>query len=123
MGIKDYVGEKMALKELKEQELDKSFYNVKFSVNVDEVLNRRLKSVSAELSVTRAELVRDLVEMALGEVEEQLGLNPHDFDSDYANKLYEGMDKVPLSDLNGNVILSVPKADFIDMVKRGRNND
>ncbi len=125
MNVKDYVGEKMVLKELKEQEIEKSFYTVKFSVNIDEVLNRRLKFVADELAVTRAELTRDLVTMALVEVEKQLNLNPHDFDSNYANHLYGDLEYVSVADDNGKVFMNLPKADFIKMVKesQGEKNE
>lgn len=120
MEFKEYVDEKLALKQMKEQEMDRSFNTIKFSINVDEVTNRRLKYVADQLEVTRAEFCRDIIKMALLDVERQLGLDAFNFDSEYANKLYEGLEEVPLADDYGKLLMSLPKADFIKMIRESR---
>lgn len=120
MEFEEYVNEKLALKQMRENETDKSFNTIKFSINVDEITNRRLKYVCDELEVSRAELSRDFIKMALLDVEHQLGLDAWDFDTEYANKLYEGLEDVPLVDDYGKVLMSLPKADFIKKIRESR---
>ncbi|MEC1746785.1 hypothetical protein [Schinkia azotoformans] len=120
--IKEYVEELMLIKEFKEQELDKSYYTVKYSINIDEVTNRRLQYVANELGITRAEFSRDLIDMALAEVEKQLNLDAYDFETAYSKAIYGDMEHVPVPDSSGKTFMSIPRADFIRMVKESRGN-
>lgn len=118
--LKDYVDEKVVLKQLKEEEFEKSFYTVKFSVNVDEILNRRLKHVASELDVPRAELVRDLITFVLADLEAHLGLDHLDLDSPYGQAIYSGIESIPLRSADDKVFMSVTKDQFKTMIAEGR---
>ncbi|MCA5250165.1 hypothetical protein K1S56_27215, partial [Klebsiella pneumoniae] len=90
-------------KEIKESEGNARF-NVKLSINIDEVMNRRFTYVAQQLGMKRAELFRELALEALAAVEKELGLDPYDLDSSYAQLLYEGLDEINVYDVNGRPI-------------------
>lgn len=106
-----YVEEVRLSKEIEENKSDL----VKFSINVDDNVNRRLKYVAGELEITRAELTRDLIQMSLDQLERALGLDPLDFEKPYANMLYAHLDTISVSGLK------FPKEDFIQAIKDSRN--
>ncbi|MCH4827518.1 hypothetical protein ACQKDD_15475 [Planococcus kocurii] len=113
MDFKKYVEEVRLTKEIEEATSD----FVKFSINVDDNINRRLKYVAGELEITRAELTRDLIEQSLYHLEIALGLDPLDFDKPYANSLYAHLDHVTVSGIK------LAKEDFIQAIKSARERE
>ncbi|GKW46901.1 hypothetical protein [Planococcus sp. NCCP-2050] len=113
MDFKKYVEEIKLAKEIEEETSD----FVKFSINVDDNVNRRLKYVAGELEITRAELTRDLIERSLYQLETALELDPLDFDKPYANTLYAHLDYVTVSGIK------LAKEDFIQAIKASRERE
>lgn len=113
MDFKQYVEEVRLAKEIEEATSD----FVKFSINVDDNINRRLKYVASELEITRAELTRDLIERSLYHLEIALELDPLDFDKPYANSLYAHLDHVTVSGIK------LGKEDFIQAIKSARERE
>lgn len=113
MDFNKYVEEVRLAKEIEEATSD----FVKFSINVDDNINRRLKYVASELEITRAELTRDLIERSLYHLEIALGLDPLNFDEPYANSLYAHLDHVTVSGIK------LAKEDFIQAIKAARERE
>lgn len=113
MDFNKYVDEVRLSKEIDEATSD----FVKFSINVDDNINRRLKYVASELEITRAELTRDLIERSLYHLEIALGLDPLDFEKPYANSLYAHLDHVTVSGIK------LPKEDFVQAIKSARTRE
>ncbi|ODA14959.1 hypothetical protein A5N86_17225 [Geobacillus thermoleovorans] len=121
MDVKEFVKEKLILKEIKESEGNARF-NVKLSINIDEVMNRRFTYVAQQLGMKRAELFRELALEALAAVEKELGLDPYDLDSSYAQLLYEGLDEINVYDVNGRPI-PLSREQYFEVLRGRKEGD
>jgi predicted DNA-binding protein len=70
--IAQYIDEIIASKEMSEiEEADK----IRFSVNIDNIDNRRLEFIVKKLEVKKTAFVREIVKLAINEAEKKLGLS------------------------------------------------
>ena len=121
MDMKEFVKEKLILKEIKEIEGSARF-NVKLSINIDEVMNRRFTYVAQELGMKRAELFRELALEALAAVEKELGLDPFDPDSSYAQRLYEGLDEINIY-LSDSPPIPISREKYFELLRSAKAGD
>lgn len=77
--IEKYVNERVAM-----LEIEKIPKPVKFSVSIENETNFRLQYIAKQLETSRANLAADFIQLAIVEAEKTLGLNPFDFESEYA---------------------------------------
>lgn len=96
MSVKNYVDERLMMKEMSE-EMEQS--KVRFSVTVAPDISRRLEYCAKKLDTSRSGLANDLIERALFEVEEALGFKI-EIDgkvTDYGKEIYGTEKKAEVS--------------------------